>query len=64
MRTLWKRSIEETLEKMTWNMSVMSLGKGWVVSRVLSALESKITGKRKARDVVRGSSPKEGAESS
>lgn len=64
MRTLLNGSIEETLEKTTWNMSVVSLGKGWVVSRVLSALDFKITGKRKARDVVRGSSLKEGAESS
>lgn len=53
---------------MTWNMSVVSVEKGWMVSRAPSCLKSKITGKRKARDVFNGSclcqSLKEGAESS
>lgn len=53
---------------MTWNMSVVSVEKGWTVSRAPSCLKSKITGKRKARDVFNGSclcqSLKEGAESS
>lgn len=56
------------MEKLTWNMSVVSLEKGWVVSRAPPFLESKITGKRKVRDVFHGSCLcqhlKEGAESS
>lgn len=65
----WNRSIDEALKKMTWNISVTChLERAGLSLEPPTSLESKITGKRKARDVLRGSclcqSLKEGAERS